>query len=90
MPNVVAYYYKSDGSKVDWFDLDKAICHHLDVPYNEDEWCLGWYGTIALLGALGKKGPEIVDMMKPGTAMHQIAVFLSDNYTTDAWYEAKR
>ena len=89
MPNVVAFYYKSDGTKADWFDLDKAICHHMDIPCKEDEWCESWYGTIALLASLGKTLPQIVDMMKDST-LYPIAVFLSDNYTTEAWYEAKR
>ena len=86
MPNCVQYYYKSDRSKADWYDIDKAICHRFELPYDENRWAMSWYGTIALLGALGKSGPEIVDILKDSELYH-IAVFMSDNYTTEAWYE---
>ena len=90
MPNAVAYYYKSDGTKVDWFDLDKAICHRFEIPFDEKQWAMGWYNTIALLGALGKSGPEIVDILGPDNKLYHIAAWMSDNYLTEAWYEHER
>jgi hypothetical protein len=85
MPNVAAFY--RDGLKADYYDIDRAICHHMDIPVNEEHWCLSWYGTIALLVALGKTLPEIVGILGPDSELYHVACFLSANYTTEAWYQ---
>lgn len=88
MPNVVQLYYL-DGTKADWLDVDRAICHRFEAVADDEHWYGNWYNVIGLYLALGKTMPQVVDLCKD-TGLRHVACFMATNYTADAWYEHKR
>jgi hypothetical protein len=88
MPNCIQLFRKGEKEAVSFHEVDKEICQLMNVPVSMDKWCCDWYNIIGFLIAVGKTLPEIAEMPL-GVNSHQIAVFMAERYTSNAWYEPK-
>lgn len=106
MPNCFRLYYKEhpEIGHVPGPQVDMDICVHFDEIVDSKKWFLGWMDVlgwqIAVVGQTLNDLPafcidrfsEQVDYygMEFWAYMVQIAYFLRDNYTSDAWVEIGR
>lgn len=68
--------------------VDEEICQMLGVPVDPKYYHQSWYDIIGLYLALGKSFEWIIEEVQD-TTLHEIAVWLNDNFTPYAWYEHK-
>lgn len=89
MPNCFQLTRKGDKAPAKLWDVDRAICQHLDCPWSEDAWVVYWYSYIGLLLAVGKSFNEIIDICwtEERYDLLRVAAYLNEHYTANAWKE---
>ena len=83
--------------------IDEALCAHFGVPADPRKWLCEWYNDIGLRLAMGSSFDEIIekftreeegdgrpfygDLVGRKVSALQIAQYLNDHYTANAWSE---
>ena len=89
MPNCFTLTLKGDKEPAELakVDTDLWIKFNGEEPAGNDQWYCHWYDNIGLLLAMGKSFDECIEEYKGN--MRKIAIYLKENYTSNAWYQHK-
>ncbi len=90
MPNCFTLTKKDEAKPRPLKDIDTDLWDHFEggEPDGNEQWYHHWYNFIGLLLAVGKTFQEVIKLCEDFT-MREIAVYLEENYTSNAWYERK-
>ncbi len=81
-------------------DIDRAICHNLELPFDDVRYAADWYDLIGFRCALGKSFQDTTDYINSRIndtgldmawrndyrTLLRINHFLLENYSTDSWF----
>lgn len=94
MPACFQLRVKGEKEPSTFVDIDDKLCEHFGVTPDKEKYMNGWYDSIGLRLAIGRSFFEIQEEFdeidEPWAKRHyEIAVWLDNHYTADAWYECK-
>jgi len=92
MPSCFQLVRKGEAKPIVLQHLDEELCHHLNVPVNEMEWCFNWYNIIGLMLACGETFNEIEKILvenKARAELFEINTYLQLHFDVDSWGEFK-
>ena len=98
MPNCFSLTRKTDGKVANLNEVDDELRRYFKEPPDAEHWLWSWYDTIGLALALGRTFDDIIKECHENIEQHpddtkyylrklEIAKYLSDSYTSDAWAE---
>lgn len=105
MPNCFQLFYlNGDKEPVAFQQVDNAICHNLELPWDEKRYVNGWFDFIGFKLAMGQTFQQIADDLQKTIAedaeggivcewtvtMLRINHYLMEHYTCNAWVEIGR
>jgi hypothetical protein len=89
MPNCFTLR-KHDAQELSNFtEIDEAICAHFGWPVDPVKYAYWWYDIIGLRLACGQGWDEIIAAVSDEEfpELGNIARWLKENYTSDAWHQ---
>ncbi|SRR6266446_7653374 len=98
MPNCFSLTRKSTGQVAILQEVDTEMRKLFKEPPDPDHWLWSWYDTIGLRLALGRTFTDIIQKCHSNIIEYpedkdyynrklEIAKYLSENFTSDAWAE---
>jgi hypothetical protein len=90
MPNCFSLTDKRTGELASLSGVDDRMREHFGAPPDPDKFYESWYNVIGFALACGRTLPELIERLAgKDEALHAIALWLAEHYTSDAWAERR-
>jgi hypothetical protein len=87
MPHCFQLTRKGCAEPSKLFEVDEHICAHFGWPVDKVKYTHAWFDTIGLALACGHSFNKIAKDIFTDGPLHEITLFLSREYSADAWRE---